>query len=811
MITQEISVAQSSSYFQYATEICLERSLPDVRDGLKPVQRRILFGAQSAGMGATGKFRKSAKMVGEVLSATHPHGDTAVFDAGVRLGQSWINREPLMVLQGNKGSIADPKSFAAMRYLEMKMSHLSAKFLKELDPSVVPYVPNFDNSLMQPALLPVTLPNMLINGATGIAAGYAGNFLPHNPTDVVELFKAYIDNKDIHIDDMISILQAPDFPTGGIITNGSDLAEAYRTGNGTVKIRSKYEILDVGRSKVISFTEIPYLKNTDSIIDSIGDLVRNEVGCLKESIRDLKDETSSKDKKTGVTFVTLNVYLKQGADPQRVVSDLFKHTSLASNTTFNMNGVTEVNGKSVVKLFNLKDLVEEFYNFRFSVIKKGYLNELSLLNKRLHILEGLDKVSEGDNLTEVIDIIRSSEDEIIAAKEIADRFELTSKQAESICAMKLSRLTNLGVTKLKLEISEKQERVNQIIAIVSNPDVIDQVIIDRMEESLSVCISPKQRLTEITDLNPLEEQNIPAGRSLISLSDDGFISRLSADEFSIQKRNGKGKTLKGGKIPIKTEFVDNHDKLFCFTTHGRVCFSVAGMIAATKLGKLGVHVNSIFNLNEGEEVVDFVSLPSDATEGYMLIATDLGLIKKTKISEYVNSARKILLAIDLNENDTVAAAMYVPEEQEFCVNTSDGMTGRINTSDITTTKRDTKGSIGISLRNEDFVISMFAVQDTDNIISISTSGLGKTSELVDFPLKRRTTTGVQTMLLKEDTFCVFVGSVDEDDDLLVITDQGKTIRISSAEIPALTRRTYGSKVIKLDDDDSVVSVSVIKN
>jgi DNA gyrase subunit A len=807
LAVQDLEFADSlaEDYLRYAYSVSLGRAIPDWRDGLKPVQRRVLFVAKHEGILHNKPYKKAAKLVGSVLGMVHPHGDTAAYDAVIRLGQGWVMSTPLIDVHGNKGAISGD-SHAAMRYVETRLTPLAYEFMRDLNPSTVKWNSTYDNSDVEPDVLPVPLPNVLVNGATGMAVGYATDIPTHNIYDVVKTTKRLVENPDSSVAELLKVLRGPDFPTGGVITNESDLLKMYETGNGVIKLRAKVEHRRVGNRDAVVFTELPHLQSTEKVIEVIAELVREK---KIEGIHDVRDETSNQKGGPG-NRVELVVLVKQNADATTVEHSLFKKvTQLNSSYKFNLNGVLD--GR--VQKFNLKQILETFIDFRRGVIRNRTSAELREYRARLHILEGLLKILDPKIMDKVIKVVRGSKTTDIAlAALMSDDFGLSRKQGEAVLAMRLGKLTSMGKEELTSEEAGLLEQVANCFDILKDDALVDVMLVNEMDAAAKISKAPTGRQTTLANIAQGVQQDIPAGEGILTLSHSGFVRRVPTDAFNAQKRGGKGKTgtkVKQGDGIRQSVHAENHDKLFLFTDKGRVLQIFAGQIPESTPTKIGVHIRNIIELPDDESVVSMVPVASE--DGFLAVATKLGKLKKTKIDEFQNIRKSGIIAVKLNEGDSIVAAAFVCMTDTIVVASLTAQAARFPHSEVRPTSRDTYGVNGMILAEGDEVVALLSIaEDAGHIVSVSSDGQAKKTALVNFPItKSRPTKGVVSMTFAEDAHLAYFGIIGESDDIVTTSNSGKTIRVESDQVATLLRRTRGSRLINLDDDDAVNSVTII--
>jgi DNA gyrase subunit A len=807
---------QHKSHMTYASTVTLGRALPNIIDGLKPVHRRILFMAGESDLLYNKPYKKAAKLVGDILGSVHPHGDTAVYDAVIRLGQEWKQVIPLIDIQGNKGNIAGKRQ-AAMRYVEARLSKISNEFLRDLNPKTVPWVPNYDSTMMQPAVLPVTFPNFLVTPTTGLAVGYAVDSLPHNIWAVAEATKAYLNNRDTTLDQIIDIIVGPDFPTGGIVTNAAALRKIYHDKVGVVTLRGKYDIEELSGGKVnIVFTEIPFYCETATIIENIVDAVRDK---KIEGIVDVRDETTQKKKKKSDVYnVRLVIELKRGIVAAEIVSKLFQLTGLESSIRVNMNVITENNAIAAVDLL---DVIKAFVSFREKVIRTRSSVKLAELKKQEHILEGILFILGKGKMDEVIKIIRGSEDESSAKDALISEIGLSLRQAEAVVAMRLGRLTSFGKTAIEENIAKIRETISELIKLVTSPELVLKTISDELDTACNNSDCPKNRRTELTNIDKTI-LTIPEGQSVISLSENGFISRIPAEQFVAQNRGGKGKIgvkLSTGDSLLNLFQSDNQTKLLAFTNTGRVFKFIAGSLPEGRLTQIGSNVKNVLALVEGESIVSLFPFNNVTDDHCLMLVTYGGKIKKTKASEYATNRSSGLIAIALNDGDEISGATLCKETDDVVIMSDGGLCARYKATDITSTGRTTQGVMGLKFKadSDDILIGIHAVDpaDEDNllILTVASNGLGKLTELSEHGTTNRPSMGYAGISLRDGSLLTNFNIVrrDADVDIMAMSENGVMIRTGIEDISLNKRRTFGSRIMTLNEGDTMLNFVLVEN
>ena len=793
----QIEDEMRKSYIDYAMSVIVGRALPDVRDGLKPVHRRILYAMNDLGLYPEKAYRKSATVVGEVLGKYHPHGDASVYDAMVKMAQDFSMRNPLVNGHGNFGSV-DGDSAAAMRYTEAKMEKLATELLRDIDKETVDFVPNYDESRKEPSVLPSKYPNLLVNGSNGIAVGMATSIPPHNLGEVIDGTISLIDNPDISIDEMIEQIKGPDFPTGGIIMGKNDMVRAYQTGRGKVKVRAKAEIEEgiKGRDRII-ITEIPYQVNKARLIEKIADLVKDK---RVEGISDLRDESN----RHGMRIV---VELKRDANPNIVLNQLYKHSQLED--TYSIIMLALVNGEP--KVLNLKQMLYHYVEHQKQVITRRTRFELKKAQDRAHILEGL-KIAL-DNLDEVIKLIRSSSDGSIAKEELINKFTLTEPQAQAILDMRLQRLTGLERGKIDSEYKELMEQINSLREILSNEPILMNIIKREMLE-IKEKFADKRR----TQLKPSEaeiniEDLIEDEEITITLTHLGYIKRVTSDTYKIQKRGGKGISALSTR---EEDFVEHlvtttaHSKVLFFTNKGRVYRLKAYEIPEGKRQAKGTALINILPLEKDEKVTALIPFKDFDDENYLLLCTKMGIIKKTVLKEFRKSKRNGLIAINLRDEDELIGVRVTDGDQEIIMVTRKGMSIRFNENDIRPMGRSAMGVKGITLSEDDVIVSVNLVGEGEDLLVVSENGYGKRTLLTEYRMQSRGGKGIKTYNINPKTGSISGARVvNPEDDLMIINSDGVLIRLGVENISRLGRATSGVKLMKTEEETNVVSIAKI--
>jgi DNA gyrase subunit A len=793
------------AYIDYSMSVIISRALPDVRDGLKPVHRRVLFGMQELGVNYNKAYKKSARIVGEVLGKYHPHGDASVYDTMVRMAQDWSLRYTLVDGQGNFGSI-DGDSPAAMRYTEARLKRIAEELLSDINKDTVDFQPNFDDSLTEPTVLPAKVPNLLINGTSGIAVGMATNMAPHNLTEVVNGTIAYIDNRDITIQELMQHITAPDFPTGGLIYGVSGVQEAFLTGRGRIVMRAKAEIVTskTGKDQII-VTEVPYMVNKAQMIEKTAALINEK---KIEGISDLRDESD----RDGYRVV---YDLKKDAIPNIVLNNLFKYTQLQSS--FGVNNVALVKGRP--QTLNLKDLIVHFVDHRHEVVIRRTKFDLAEAERRAHILEGY--LIALDHLDEVIALIRNSKDPDEAKIGLMEKFGLSEIQSKAILEMRLQRLTGLERDKIQQEYKEVMELIGQLKELLADESKRMAVIkaeLNEMKERYG-----DARRTEVvhSDEDITVEDMIPNEEMVITISNQGYIKRTSLSEYRTQGRGGvgsKGATTKEDDFTEQLFIAQAHNYLLIFTELGQVYWKKAYEIPeGSKTGK-GRAIQNLLNIQPGDKVravLNVINLedPEYLANTFVILCTEKGTIKKTSLEAYSRPRANGIAAITINDGDRLLNAALTNGKNHIVIAKSEGKAVHFNEEDVRPMGRTASGVRGVTLESdEDKVIGMVCITSNDvNLLVVSEKGYGKRSSMEDYRITRRGGKGVKTLNITEKTGkLVAIKQVTDDDDLMIINKSGITIRIKVAELRIMGRATQGVRLIKLTDDDAISSVEKIE-
>ncbi len=800
-----IEEQMKSAYIDYSMSVIVSRALPDVRDGFKPVHRRVLFGMSELGISSSRPYKKSARIVGEVLGKYHPHGDSSVYFTMVRMAQPWSLRYPLIDGQGNFGSI-DGDSPAAMRYTEARMTKIAEATLADLNKNTVDFQPNFDESLSEPTVLPTLIPQLLINGSSGIAVGMATNMPPHNLSDSIDAIIAYIDNNDIDIQALINIIKAPDFPTGGIIYGYQGVKEAYETGRGRIVMRGKAFIETEKNREKIVVSEIPYMVNRAEMIQKTAELVNNK---KIEGISNVNDESG----RDGMRVV---YEIKRDAVSNVVLNQLYKYTSLQA--TFNVNNIALVNGRP--KMLNLKDLIRYFVDHRHEVVTRRSQYELDQAENRAEILRGL--IIASDNIDEVIAIIRSSTTPDEARERLIARFELSEIQARAIVDMRLRQLTGLEQDKLHSEYEELMKQIEYLKNILSDRSLRMSIIKDELTD-IKTKFGDERRTEIVPNAEEFNPEDFYADEPMvITISHLGYIKRTPLSDFRTQGRGGvgsKGSNTRDEDFLEQIFIASMHNTLLLFTEQGKCYWLKVYQIPEGTRTSKGRAVQNILSIAPDDQILAFlrVSTLSDdefINNHYILLATRKGIIKKTKLEAYSRPRQNGVNAITIREGDKLLEARLTDGSNEVLLAVRSGKAIRFNESKVRGMGRTASGVRGIKLADEnDEVIGMVCLNNgNEEILVISENGYGKRSLLDDYRITNRGGKGVKTINITQKTGALIaMKSVTDEDDLMIITQQGLTIRLAVNTISLLGRATQGVKLINLKEEDSIASVARIIN
>ena len=801
IVKVQLEEEMKTSFIAYAMAVNVSRAIPDVRDGLKPVHRRILYSMGELNLFSDKPYRKCARIVGDVLGKYHPHGDSAVYMALVRLAQDFSIRCPLVDGHGNFGSVdGDPP--AAQRYTEARLSKIAGEMLRDIDKETVDWYPNFDDTLEQPTVLPARFPNLLVNGSDGIAVGMATNIPPHNLGEVINGVCALIDNPEITVDELMQYIPAPDYPTGGIIMGRANLRHAYRTGKGGVVIRAKTEIEEYPmrdgsaqmRQRII-VTELPYQVNKAELIKTIADLVKDK---RIEGISDIKEESD----RQGMRIV---IEVKRDAQAQVVLNTLYKHTDLQTS-----NGITYlalVNGEP--KILNLKEMLYHYVEHQKEIVLRRTRYDLEKAEERAHILEGLVKALA--NIDKVVAIIKASRDKVEACEKLMSEFILSDKQANAILEMRLQRLTSLEVEHLKAELAALKETIADLKNIIANPHRVEEIVKNELGEIKEKYDTPRKTelcidYDEIDIGDLIEREDV-----VISMTHFGYIKRLPTTAYKAQHRGGKGVTA---HRPKEEDFVENmfvtctHDNVLFFTNLGKVYSIKAYEVPEAEKTARGRAIVNLLQLGEGEKVNAIIPIKEDM-RGNLIMATKNGLIKKTALDEFASIRKVGKIAINLVDGDELISVQLTCGRDEILVASSEGKCIRFSEEDVRLMGRDTQGVKSMKLNPDDYVVDMTVVKSGCEVLTVSQLGYGKRTDLDDYRLQSRAGKGIKAGVFNKKTGrLVNLKQITPDDDVMIIADNGTIIRMRAKEISKIGRDTQGVRIMKMKQQGSVVCVAV---
>jgi len=795
-----------SAYIDYSMSVIVSRALPDVRDGLKPVHRRILYGMMDLGVRSNSAHKKSARIVGEVLGKYHPHGDTAVYDSMVRMAQEWSLRYMLVDGQGNFGSV-DGDSPAAMRYTEARLRKIAEDMLADIDKETVDFKLNFDDSLEEPTVLPTRIPALLINGASGIAVGMATNMAPHNLTEVIDGIVAYINNRDIDVEGLMQYIKAPDFPTGGIIYGYGGVKEAFETGRGRIVMRAKAEIEEVGSGRMqIIVSEIPYQTNKAEMIKKTADLINDK---KIEGISDIRDESD----RNGMRIV---YELKREAIANVVLNNLFKYTGL--QTSFSVNNIALVKGRPV--MLNLKDIIVEFVEFRHEVVVKRAQYDLRKAEERAHILEGL--IIASDNIDEVIKIIRASNSPDEARESLMERFNLSDLQSRAIVEMRLRQLTGLEQDKLRAEFEQIMNLIKDLQDILANEERRMQIIVDELLEVKAKYGDERRSVIEYAGGDFSIEDMIPDEEVVVTISHLGYMKRTSLSEYKLQNRGGVGSK---GTATRDEDFLEHlfvattHNYLLVFTEKGK-CYwmRVFEIPEGTKQSK-GRAIQNLINIEPDDKILTYINvkdLKDDEyiNNNYIVMCTKKGIIKKTTLEAYSRPRANGINAITVREGDLLLEAKLTSGKDEIIMAIKSGRAIRFNEEKVRPMGRNASGVRGVTIPENGEVIGMITITDpaSQHILVVSENGYGKRSDVEDYRVTNRGGKGVKTINITDKTGnLIAIKCVTDEDDLMIINKSGIVIRLAVKDLRVMGRATQGVRLINLRNGDSIAAVTRVEH
>lgn len=796
VISIDINKEMKRCYIDYAMSVIVGRALPDVRDGLKPVHRRILFSMSELGLAPEKGYRKCARIVGEVLGKYHPHGDSSVYDALVRMAQDFSMRYMLVDGHGNFGSV-DGDSAAAMRYTEAKMNKIAAEMLRDITKNTVDFIPNFDGEEKEPVVLPSRYPNLLVNGSSGIAVGMATNIPPHNLGEVIDGTIMLIDNPETTVLELMTAIKGPDFPTGATIMGKSGIRAAYETGKGKIVVRAKAEIEEENNRHRIIVTEIPYQVNKAKLIENIADLVKDKkiVG-----ISDLRDESD----REGMRIV---IELKKDSNPNVILNLLYKHTKMQD--TFGVIMLALVNNEP--KVLNLKQVLANYIEFQKEVVTRRTVFELNKAEARAHILEGLRIAL--DNIDEVINIIRSSKTTEIAKNTLIERFQLSEKQAQAILEMRLRRLTGLERDKIEEEFAELMKLIDYLNSILASEEKLLSVIKDELLE-IKNRYNDERRTSIEKVVNDIDiEDLIQEEEVVITLTHSGYIKRISADTYSAQRRGGRGiqaMSTKEDDFVEHVNVVSTHSDVLFFTNKGRVYKLRAYEIPDAGRTAKGTNIINLIAIEQDERIETVLSVKDDVNEGFLFMGTKQGLVKKTPLSEFKNLRKNGLIAINLRDGDELLKVKITRGDADIVIVTQDGNAIRFNETDVRPMGRTASGVRSINLRKGDIAVCMDIAVEGEDLLVISENGFGKRTPITEYKRQKRGGTGLITYKLSEKTGKVIGATICKiDDELMLINTSGVAIRINISDISVTSRSAMGVTLMRTTEEERIAAIAKI--
>ncbi|MBK5898622.1 DNA gyrase subunit A [Catonella massiliensis] len=799
----DLKKTMEDSYIDYAMSVIASRALPDVRDGLKPVQRRILYAMKELSNTPDKPHRKCARIVGDTMGKYHPHGDSSIYGALVNLAQSWSTRYMLVDGHGNFGSV-DGDGAAAMRYTEARLSKISVEMLSDIEKDTVDFTPNFDETEKEPTVLPSRYPNLLVNGASGIAVGMATNIPPHNLTEVIDAVNKIIDNKvledrDTEIDEILQIVKGPDFPTGAHILGRAGIEEAYRTGRGKIIVRAVTDIEPManGKNRIV-VTELPYLVNKARLIEYIADMVKNK---RIDGITELRDESN----RSGMRIC---IELRRDVNPNIILKKLYKHTQL--QTTFGTNMLGLVNNEPVV--MNLKQMLGFYLEHQENVVRRRSQYELNKAEERAHILKGL--LMALDYIDEVISIIRGSKTTAEAKEKLIERFSLDDVQAQAIVDMRLRALTGLEREKLQGEYDSLQERIKELKEILADVKKLLGVIKEEINVIRDKYGDERRSQIVADDSDITNDDLIPDENTVIAMTNMGYIKRMTTDNFKSQNRGGKG--IKGMQT-IEEDFIEDllmtttHHYILFFTNKGRVYRLKAYQIPEASRTARGTAMVNLLQLQPEEQVTAVINIRKETTDGYLFMATKRGIVKKTALSEYANIRKTGLQAINLREDDDLIEVKLTNNENDVFLITKNGMCIRFNEKDVRPTGRASMGVIGMTIDDTDEIVAMQLDDQGEQLLIVSENGLGKRTEIKEFTTQHRGGKGVKCYKIVEKTGLVIgAKSVNDNNEIMLITKAGIIIRMAVESISILGRITSGVKLMNVDGDNVIAKIAKVR-
>ncbi|MGU8015468.1 DNA gyrase subunit A [Streptococcus suis] len=799
LVTVNLTNEMKSSFIDYAMSVIVSRALPDVRDGLKPVHRRILYGMNELGITPDKPHKKSARITGDVMGKYHPHGDSAIYEAMVRMAQWWSYRHMLVDGHGNFGSM-DGDGAAAQRYTEARMSKIALEMLRDINKNTVNFADNYDASEREPEVLPARFPNLLVNGTTGIAVGMATNIPPHNLGETIEAVKLVMDNPEVTTREIMEVLPGPDFPTGALVMGKSGIHRAYETGKGSIVLRSRTEIEEYGNGRErIVVTEFPYMVNKSKVQEHIVKLVQEK---RIEGITAVRDESN----REGVRFV---IEVRRDVSANVILNNLFKQTQLQTNFSFNMLAIQ--NG--VPKILSVRQILESYIEHQKEVVTRRTQFDKEKAEARAHILEGL--LIALDHIDEVIRIIRNSETDAIAQAELMEKFELSERQSQAILDMRLRRLTGLERDKIQSEYDELIALIADLADILAKPERVVTIIKEELDEVKRKYADPRRTELMVGEVLSLEDEDlIEETDVLITLSNQGYIKRLAQDEFQAQKRGGRGVQGTGVKDDdFVRELVSTstHDRLLFFTNKGRVYRLKGYEIPEYGRTAKGLPVVNLLKLEENEAIQTIINVTKDQeADSYLFFATRQGVVKRTSVSEFANIRQSGLKALNLKEDDELINVFLTNGQADVIMGTKFGYSVRFTETDVRNMGRTATGVRGIKLREGDQLVGATMISDDQEVLVLTEKGFGKRTPASEYPTKGRGGKGIKTLKVAEKNGSLAgLTTVSGDEDIMVITDTGVIIRTSVANISQTGRSTMGVKVMRLNDEAKIMTFALV--
>jgi len=799
LVNVNLTKEMKTSFIDYAMSVIVSRALPDVRDGLKPVHRRILYGMNELGVTPDKPHKKSARITGDVMGKYHPHGDSSIYEAMVRMAQWWSYRYMLVDGHGNFGSM-DGDGAAAQRYTEARMSKIALEMLRDINKNTVDFVDNYDANEREPVVLPARFPNLLVNGATGIAVGMATNIPPHNLGETIDAVKLVMDNPEVTTKDLMEVLPGPDFPTGALVMGRSGIHKAYETGKGSIVLRSRTEIEETktGRERIV-VTEFPYMVNKTKVHEHIVRLVQEK---RIEGITAVRDESN----REGVRFV---IEVKRDASANVILNNLFKMTQMQTSFGFNMLAIQ--NG--VPKILSLRQILDAYIEHQKEVVTRRTRFDKEKAEARAHILEGL--LIALDHIDEVIRIIRASETDAEAQTELMSKFKLSERQSQAILDMRLRRLTGLERDKIQSEYDELIALIADLADILAKPERVAQIIKEELDEVKRKFGDPRRTELMVGEVLTLEDEDlIEESDVLITLSNKGYIKRLDQDEFTAQKRGGRGVQGTGVKDDdFVRELVSTstHDHLLFFTNKGRVYRLKGYEIPEYGRTAKGLPVVNLLKLDEGESIQTIINVESERSDdAYLFFTTRAGIVKRTSVKEFANIRQNGLKALNLKDEDELINVLLTEKDTDIIIGTKLGYAVRFNQSSVRSMSRIATGVKGVNLREGDAVVGARVITDQDEVLIITEKGYGKRTVATEYPTKGRAGKGMKTANVTEKNGPLAgLLTVNGDEDLMIITDTGVMIRTNVANISQTGRSTMGVKVMRLDQDAKIVTFTSV--